>query len=124
VSIRAAQSIRVAFFCWAAFHFTMTHWPNLKVPGPVPRTDLWVHLMAFGGWTAFLCLAGFFGPRLGPRNLGLCWLIGLANALLDEGLQGIPIVQRHCAWDDATANMIGATAAVCVLMLLALLRRS
>lgn len=114
---------RIGFVGYALLLFVATHWPALTVPGPIPRTDLFVHLGAFGTWTLLLSLAGFFGPPLSTRNLGLCWLFGLANCLIDEGLQSIPWVQRHCAWDDATANMTGATAAMLLLLTIAIVRQ-
>ncbi len=113
---------RIGFAMYALLLFVATHWPALTLPGPIPRTDLFVHLGAFGTWTLLLTLAGFFGSPLSARNLGVCWLFGLANCLIDEGLQSIPWVQRHCAWDDATANMTGTTTAILVLIAIAMMR--
>jgi len=114
--------VKAVFVCYAILHFTLTHWPNLQVPGPLVRTDLVAHLTFFATWTILLTVAGFFGSVLSTRNLGLCWLCGLANGLLDEALQGIPIVSRHCAWDDATANMAGATTAILVFLTVAMVK--
>jgi VanZ family protein len=95
------------FLCFALLLFTGTHWPQLRIEGPIPRTDLWMHFGAFATWT-FLCgCCAFFGPRWSRANIGTTCLIGLLYAALDEGLQLIPQLGRTAAFDDYGANAIG-----------------
>lgn len=105
------KPIRLAFAAYAVVLFVGTHWPKLNIQGPVPRSDLWVHLVAFGMWSVLVTLCGFFGPRLSRRNLVLSWVLALGYACIDEGLQGIPALGRTCAWDDLTMNAAGITTA-------------
>lgn len=98
---------RPIFAVYALLLFTGTHWPNLQFKGPVERSDLWVHLGAFGTWTALAAACGFFGPVFSNRNLLLTCLLAMGYACIDEGLQSIPALGRTCAWDDLGFNMIG-----------------
>lgn len=102
----------VAFAGYAVLLFVGTHWPNLQIQGPVERSDLWVHLFAFGTWAALAALCGFFGKPLSRRNLLLTWLLAVAYACIDEGLQGVPALGRTCAWDDLFCNVLGITLAI------------
>src|SRR6185295_6722975 len=54
---------RRLFWLYLAVLFALTHWPNLnpQLPG---RPDLLVHMSLFGGLTALLIYAGFFGPAV------------------------------------------------------------
>ncbi|HEX8877320.1 MAG TPA: VanZ family protein [Phycisphaerales bacterium] len=113
------NALRLAFAAYAVLLFLGTHWPQLNIQGPVPRSDLWVHLVAFGTWSALVTLCGFFGPRLSARNLLLSWILALGYACLDEGLQGIPALGRTCAWDDLAMNACGITLASLALAALA-----
>lgn len=106
---------RRAFWAFAAVLFTATHWPRLEVPHVViERTDIVLHIGAFCVWTLLLIGTEYLGPLLNRRAIGWCWLIGLASAGLDEGLQAIPLVNRTCAWDDWGANAAGVTVAALV----------
>lgn len=104
----AAQVWRWVFALYAATLFVGTHWPNLKldVPG-VERPDLIVHLTIFGGWLGLLWLSGLVGPALKFKSLGLCVLVAVVYAAVDEGLQAIPWVRRNAALDDYAANCLG-----------------
>lgn len=97
---------------YALVLFTATHWPALRIDGPVPRTDLWAHLGAFGLWALLAAGCGFFGAWRGWKNLGLAWVLGVAYAGADELLQAIPALQRTCAWDDWFADVLGVTLGV------------
>ncbi|MFM9996589.1 MAG: hypothetical protein ACKVU4_12415 [Phycisphaerales bacterium] len=97
---------RRAFFLYVPVLFLATHWPNFKIPVP-GRPDLIVHAAVFGLWTAVLIACGFFGPALAWRNIGWSVPIAAVYSGIDEGLQAIPFIQRHAAWDDWCANLIG-----------------
>lgn len=112
------KPIRLAFAAYAVVLFIGTHWPRLNIQGPVPRSDLWVHLGAFGTWCTLVTLCGFFGPRFSRRNLVLSWTLALGYACIDEGLQGIPALGRTCAWDDLACNALGITIASTALALI------
>ena len=95
------------FLGFAVLLFTGTHWPQLRIQGPIPRPDLWIHFAAFATWT-FLCgCCAFFGPRWSRANIGTTCLVALLYAALDEGLQLIPQLGRTAAFDDYGANAIG-----------------
>lgn len=104
--------ILYAFGGYALLLFTGTHWPNLQLQGPVERSDLWVHLFAFGTWATLAALCGFFGSVFSSRNLALTWLLAVGYACIDEGLQAIPALGRTCAWDDLLFNTIGISLAI------------
>ena len=62
--------IRAVFIAFAILLFIATHWPNLKVPGPVPRGDLWIHAAVYAVWTSLLLACAFFAPTiLARRNI-------------------------------------------------------
>ncbi|MFO0861328.1 MAG: VanZ family protein [Phycisphaerales bacterium] len=121
--MKPAKPLRTAAFgVYAALLFTGTHWPNLQIRGPVERSDLWVHFVAFGTWAALAACCGFFGPVLSRRNLGLSWLLAVGYACIDEGLQALPALGRTCAWDDLLFNTIGITLAIGLLSLMGVAR--
>lgn len=104
----------MAFFLFAGALFVATHWPALEVRvAEIPRPDLVAHFGVFSTWYVLLFAAAFFGPIGRPgetlRTLGLPWLIAVGYAAFDEGLQLIPMIQRHAAWDDLAANIGGIT---------------
>lgn len=101
---------RTAFWCYASAIFVLTHWPRLEVRVPgVERPDLIAHFAVFGLWYLLLFSAAYFG-RLGTwRSLVLAWAVAAAYACVDEGLQLIPFIGRHAAWDDLAANLGGVT---------------
>ncbi len=110
---------RWGFAVYALALFVGTHWPQLKIHGPLPRTDILLHMIAFGGWTTAITLAGFFGPRWSGQNLHRSLLASLAYAGLDELSQGaMTFIHRTCAWDDFGANAAGVLAAGVVLWIL------
>jgi hypothetical protein len=115
---RRVLGARVAVWIFLAFAvvlFTGTHWPQLRIQGPIPRPDLWIHFAAFATWT-FLCgCCAFFGPRWSRANIGTTCLVALLYAALDEGLQLIPQLGRTAAFDDYGANAIGVAIGCVVL---------
>ncbi len=98
---------RGAFVVFAIVLFTGTHWPQLRIEGPVPRTDLWLHFIAFGLWTALFGFADFIGPWRHPATPLRLMACGLVYAAVDEGLQLIPVLGRHASLQDYTANAVG-----------------
>lgn len=99
----------IAFAVYAPMLFLGTHWPNLRIDGPVERSDLWVHLGAFGLWSVLAASCGWFGEPGSWRNLSRAWLLSMAYAAVDESLQAIPALHRTAAWDDYAANAVGIT---------------
>jgi VanZ family protein len=98
---------RLAFWSYVPLLFTATHWPKLRVPLPGNRPDLLIHFLCFGLWAALLIGTAYFGPLLSWRNVGSAFLMSGTYAAFDEGLQAFPFVQRTCALDDWSANMVG-----------------
>lgn len=103
---------RVGFACFALVLFTMTHWPALRVPNVVPRSDLWIHAGAFMAWTLMCVLGSFFDATpLTRKNILFSTTAGVAYAGFDELTQAIPILHRTCAWDDFFADTLGVVIA-------------
>lgn len=112
---------RGAFWLYAIALFTATHWPNLRIEGPIKRPDLIIHLAAFGLWTALLIAFAAFGPALSARNILACVGIAALYAAFDESTQAIPFLNRTAAWDDYAANL-GGVAAACLIAMVVKLR--
>ena len=109
---------RRIFWCFAAVLFTLTHWPALEIPSPIPRTDILLHMSFFGPWM-FLCTAcGWFGPFLSRRNIWINCIVALAYAGFDESTQAFSFIRRHAGWDDFGANALGILTATAVLLIL------
>lgn len=102
----------VAFIVYAVALFVLTHWPRLSVTVPgVDRPDLFVHASVFGLWTLLLWRSGLVGSFDNRQTVLWAGVIGLGYAALDEGLQAVPMIGRHAAWDDLAANATGVLAA-------------
>ena len=121
---RHQHTLRVLFWLYAALLFTATHWPalepNIKF---IDRPDLIIHFGCFGSWYIAFWLAAWVGPPLRPRSIALCIPIAILYAGFDEGLQAIPFVRRHCAWDDFFANSAGILLASTLALTITLLSR-
>lgn len=111
-----------AFAIYAVVLFLGTHWPQLRVEGPVPRPDLIVHLLAFGLWTVLLGACQWWGPWRGVRNAAITWAVAIVYAAIDEALQLIPALGRFAAWDDYAANVLGVTAGAIALVIIGRVR--
>ncbi|MEM7627941.1 MAG: VanZ family protein [Planctomycetota bacterium] len=109
---RLRTAARVAFCTYAPLLFIATHWPGLRVEGPVPRSDLLAHLGAFGLWGLVFIACAWFGPALSARNIDRAGLIGLIYAAIDEALQGVPGLNRFVSVQDWLANALGIVCAV------------
>lgn len=99
--------IRIAWFVYFAGLSTATHIPQMVIDGPIPRTDLVIHLVCFGGWCALFIACGFFGPALSKGNIVRAGAIAAVYALVDELTQGIPGINRVVDATDAAANVGG-----------------
>lgn len=127
---RATLAARCAFAAYALTLFTMTHWPKLKVPDAVPRSDLWIHAGAYGLWTALFLAGAFFPPRplalnpsplaraLAPRNIWLSLPVAILYCGFDELTQAIPGLSRVAAWDDFGADCVGVLLATALALIL------
>lgn len=107
---------RAAFLAYALVLLVATHWPRLRIEGPVERPDLWLHMLAFGFWTALLALSGLAGPRWSVRGVVASVGVGLAYAALDEASQAIPALGRTAALDDYLADAAGILLAGALLL--------
>lgn len=123
--LRHQRILRIGFWIYAILLFTATHWPALELNVPmVERPDLIIHFGCFGGWYIAFWLAAWIGPPLRVRSIGLAILAAILYAGFDEGLQAIPFVRRHCAWDDFLANCGGVLLAALFALAITLLWRS
>ena len=91
-----------AFVGYTGALLVSTHWPRLTIGGPVSRTDLIIHVFAFGLWAVLLGASGLVGRRW--RLLLAC---GLAFAVLDETTQ--PLFERTFDPLDLAADLLGIT---------------
>lgn len=89
-----------AFVVYTVALVLSTHWPGVKITGPVPRPDLFVHLGAFSLWTVLLGLSGLIGRC--PKRLVLWAVVFL---IADESTQ--PFFDRQFDWLDMLANFGG-----------------
>jgi len=112
---------------------TATHWPKLQIDGPVARSDLFVHVGAFGLLTVLCALSrpagtnrcnGAPGGLSSPANLTWSAALAGAYATIDELTQGIPALHRTVALSDWLANMAGVALGVAVVALVPLGGRS
>ncbi len=99
--------IRVAWVIYALGLCTATHLPGVVIDGPIPRTDVVIHLVCFGGWTALFIACGFFGVPLSRHNILRSWGIAAVYCIIDELTQGIPGLNRIVDPLDAAANLAG-----------------
>lgn len=107
-------SFRIAFVIYTIALLTATHWPGLAVPGPFSRTDLVIHVGAFGLWTLLLGMTGWVRSKCCVRRSALLvGLIGIAFGCFDELTQ--PMFDRVFDWLDLAADMTGAILASLVL---------
>jgi hypothetical protein len=84
------------------------HLPELQVGSAQERTDLWIHLGAFGLLTVLLVFCGWFGEAGSRRNLALSAVVGIAAGAGLEWTQRMQWVRRYFAIDDLMANTTGA----------------
>jgi len=104
------RAVSTTFWAYAAFTFTLTHWPKLKILIPINRPDIIAHIAVFGLWTMLAIRCGWFGTMASRRNLILTGLVAAVYAGVDEGLQAIPFIHRQATLDDYAANVAGVVA--------------
>lgn len=97
----------LAFVGIAVLLFVGTHWPQLRIEGPIKRPDLIVHFIAFGLWSLALCITGLLGEPGTRANALRCFAIGVVYAAFDESTQMIPALGRFAGLDDYAFNVIG-----------------
>jgi len=111
--------IRMGILFWTAITLYFT----LAPADYLPESELWGydkigHIGIFGGWTFLL---GVFlmtaGRRPGPHPIRI-WLAGVVFSGLIEFLQYALPINRSAEWGDVVANVVGVTAATCIIMLL------
>ena len=116
---RCLAAARVVFVVYTLALVTATHWPGLAVRGPVERTDLLVHIGAFGGWALLLGATRWLRARGRPAREGLrVCLVAVGFGVVDEVTQ--PLMSRVFDVLDLGANFTGAAlggAAVTVVLL-------
>lgn len=118
ITIPFPRWLRVlAFVVFALMVFTATHWPQLRIEGPIPRPDLYIHFVVFGLWALALNISGLLGEPGNLRTSVLCFAVGLLYAAFDELTQMIPGLGRFAGLDDYLANAFGL-AIGCALALL------
>ncbi len=111
------RSIRVCFVLYTLILITATHWPGLAIKGPITRTDLVIHVGAFGLWTLLLGSTQWIrSSRCLRRQALMVGLIGIGFGWLDETTQ--PLFSRVFDWFDVAANMTGSILASLVLLLI------
>lgn len=108
---------KVAFAAYVLLIATATHWPQLKIDAP-GRPDLWIHLTVFALWTSLLAMLSFFGPRWSASNIGMCAIVTLAYAAVDESTQ-ILVPGRTATLEDYGANAGGVLLGSIALLLVA-----
>ena len=96
-----------------------THWPRLRIDGPVARSDLYIHVAAFGVLGGVLTLAALWGAPASRRNLVRALAVGVVFAALDEITQANPGLGRTAGFDDFLADVVGLSAGVASAALLA-----
>ncbi|MFI4917082.1 MAG: hypothetical protein ACIAS6_11325 [Phycisphaerales bacterium JB060] len=113
---RHRRALRVGFVLYAAVLFIATHKPGVQV-NVVPgiRLDLFIHLGAFGVWTALLGLTGWVGDPARVRGAIMLAVVGVGYAVVDESSQALPIFDRVFDLADMMANATGAVLATLLL---------
>lgn len=107
---------RGVFLAYALLVATATHWPNLKIDAPVPRTDLWIHFSCFALWMILAGFAAWFGQSLSKRNLTRTFVVAVVYIFVDELTQDIPGLGRTVDPTDIAANFLGLCLGVAALV--------
>ncbi len=108
ITVPFPRWLRIAAFAgFAVLLFVGTHWPKLRIEGPIPRPDLVIHLVVFGMWALLLCVSGLLGEPGRLSTTLKCFAVGLVYAAIDESTQMIPSLGRYAAMDDYLFNALG-----------------
>lgn len=109
--------IRTGLILYWVLLFTVTHIPLKK--GTIPQgTDVPLHFIAYAGLSFLLtCWLSLKWDKLTLKRL-LAVFIGVSLfGMLDELLQGIPILQREPSLDDWAADSLGALLGIVLYLL-------
>jgi len=111
VRVLVAPKPRLAAFILYTIALCLgTHWPRLTIDiGDIPRPDLAIHLIAFGGFAFLLVASGLVGLWTRPRTVAIAFFVAAIFAAINESTQAIPALGRTAAWDDYLANLGGVT---------------
>lgn len=104
---RARTATRAVFAIATVALLTATHWPGIKIDGPMPRPDMWVHACTYAVWTGLLLATGLLGSPGSPRAATLAVVVGVAFGTFDESTQ--PLFHRTADATDLLADAIGCT---------------
>jgi putative peptidoglycan lipid II flippase len=97
----------IIFAVFLALNLVALLWPRLRVEGPVPRPDLWIHLLGFGLIALVAWWSRVFGPTDRWPTIARVLIFGVAFGALTEALQLIPALGRTGALDDWAADCAG-----------------
>ncbi len=100
--------VRTGLILYWILLFTATHIPLKK--GTLPQgTDVPLHFIAYAGLSFLLTwYLSFKWDRLTPQRLLMVFVGVSLFGILDELLQGIPILRREPSIDDWVADTLGA----------------
>jgi hypothetical protein len=104
-------AIRAVWLVYAVTITTLTHWPQVYIPGQAYRADIFIHIGAFGLWACLFIACGFFGPALSMQNIIRSGVVAAAYALVDELTQAIPGINRVVDPLDLLGNFSGTALA-------------
>ncbi|MFK7777731.1 MAG: VanZ family protein [Gimesia sp.] len=115
---RYESLIRTGLILYWALMFTATHIPLQK--GTLPQgTDIPLHFIAYAG-LSFLVIwwLSFQWDILSPKLL-IMVLVGISfYGVLDELIQGIPVLRRQPSLDDWVADTLGALLGIVFFLLI------
>ncbi len=117
--VRAAWFWRVVLVLYVPVLIAGTHWPQLQIEGPLPRTDIWLHVCAYAPLAGFVLLSRLLGPPGSVRAAVRAALILVPYAVIDEGTQAIPGINRVVAIEDLAANIGGLSLGIVVTAVIA-----
>lgn len=98
---------RGMFYAYLTLLLIALLWPNARIQGPIPRSDLAVHLTVFSLFSFLAWLSTLFGPHNSWATIARILIFGLLFGLATELLQLIPILHRTFGLDDWLFNTLG-----------------
>ena len=109
--------IRTGLILYWVLLFIATHIPLVKGTLP-PGTDVPIHFIAYAG-LSFLVVwwLSFKWDILSPKRLIMVLVVLSCYGVLDELIQGIPVLRRHPSLDDWVADTLGALLGITLFLL-------
>ncbi|WP_298869243.1 VanZ family protein [uncultured Gimesia sp.] len=109
--------IRIGLILYWILLFTATHIPIKK--GTLPQgTDVPLHFIAYTGLSFLLIWwLSFKWDKLTPLRLLVVFVGVSLFGVLDELLQGIPVLRREPSVDDWVADTLGALLGIVIFLL-------